>query len=166
MLYAVPQTDSTTEPAMAALVARLRAAQPKPATIPTEVSTPGTDAALALQLSEVVDRIGSALGDRAVLPLMRWDGALDGVCRKIAYRDWINTRGRERGKGGDLSIDTVADAAEAYLARCRPGGDENGKTENPRFDDAQSNIPQDAGLFRSARRSDGWVQAQRHEGRR
>ena len=156
MIYVVPQTDSTSEPAMAALVARLRAACPKPESIPLETAKPGTDASLALKISEIVDDIGSALGDRATPPLVQWDGALDGKCRAIAYRDWMNERGRNRQAGADDSIDAVADQARAYLQRLRPGLPD-GKSENPFFVDSGGNAPRDAPGIKSSRDADDFI---------
>jgi len=157
-LYDVPQTDQLSEPAMAALVARLRASCPKPETIPLETAKPGTDASLALQLYESIGEIASALGDPATPPLVAWDGKLDGVCRRLAYRDWMNTRGRNRDAGADTSIDASADDARAYLARLRPsaeGGD--GKSENPRYIDSGANTPRDAPYVGSSTRSDDFI---------
>jgi hypothetical protein len=156
-LYLVPQTDTTSEPAMADLVARLRASCPKPETIPLESAKPGTDASLALKLSEIIGDIASALGDRATPPLLQWDAALDGKCRSITYRDWMNERGRNRQAGADDSIDAVADAARAYLQRLAPSGDGKGKTENPRFVDSGGNAPRDAPGVKSSPRSDDFI---------
>ncbi len=155
-LYDVPQNP--TDAAMVALVARFREMSPKPAALADPIVT---DATIARHLWKWIGRIGSALGDRAVLPLKRWDGALDGACIDLAARSVYNTRGRNRQAGADVEIDNVSADALAYLARLAPGGDENGKTENPLFDDAQSNIPEDRGLFRRGERSDSWVAQER-----
>lgn len=158
MVYDVPQTDSVSETAMAALVLRLRASAPKPEAITAGAQT---DAALALLLAEAIGKINSALHDqKGDDPIIRWDGGLDGVCRKLAARDWYNLRGRTRQAGADEGIDMVADAAEAYLARCRPGGDVNGKTEQPYFETTTGAVT-DAGRFRSSPRADSWVRGSR-----
>jgi hypothetical protein len=154
-LYDVPQTDDASEAAMAALIARLRAAAPKPETIPSGAAV---DASLALKLAEIIGDVASALGDRATPPLLQWDAALDGKCRAIAYRDWLDTRGRQRQAGVDDSIDKVADDARAYLARLRPSKDGDGKTENPRFVDSAGNVPRDAPYVGSSSRSDAWIE--------
>jgi hypothetical protein len=152
MMYDVPQTDSTSEAAMAALVARFRLSAPKP-----EAVTPAVqDATLALHLSRAVDKIGSALGDRVTLPLLRWDGALDEVCVMLAALRVYNTRGRNRQAGADGSLDHVDDQEREYLARLRPGGD-LGKSENPRFVDSGNGSPRDAVLVVSDARSDDWT---------
>ncbi len=154
MLYDVPQTDSTSEAAMAALVLRLRASQAKPDAITAGAAT---DGALALLLCEWIGKINSALHDgKGDDPIIVWDGALDGVCRKLAARDWYNLRGRNRQAGADEGIDQVAEAAEAYLARCRPGGDGNGKTEQPFFQTTTGAV-KDGGIFKSSPRSDSWI---------
>jgi hypothetical protein len=149
-LYDVPQTDSTTEPAMAALVARLRASAPKP-----EAITPGaaTDATLALLLARWVDRVGASLGDRATLPLVQWDSSLDGACIALASRDWYNTRGRNRQAGADEGIDSTADEALAYLSRLRSGD----RAEQPRYVDSLSNDPQDRVLTSTQEASSSWT---------
>ena len=155
-LYDVPQTDTTSEPAMAALVARLRASCPKPETIPLESAKPGTDASLALKLAEIIGDIASALGDRATPPLLQWDAALDGKCRSITYRDWMNERGRNRQAGADDSIDAVADQARAYLQRLRPGLPD-GKSENPWYVDSGGNAPRDAPGIKRSPEADAFI---------
>lgn len=157
MLYAVPQTDQVSEPAMAALVARLRVKAPKP-----EALANYPDTSIALHLVEAIGDITSALGDRLGpgVSLLQWDGALDGKCIAIATRAVYNSRGRNRQAGADDGIDQVADQALAYLARCRPGGDTNGKTESPIYVAGTAEIG-DRGLFRSSPRSDSWVDRQR-----
>ncbi|HVE13966.1 MAG TPA: hypothetical protein VNI01_11265 [Elusimicrobiota bacterium] len=137
---------------MASFVARLRASAPKP-----EAITAGSaaDATLAVLAAEWIALVGSALGDRATLPLLKWDAALDGAARRFV-RDWYNARGRNRQAGADDSIDAIGDAALAYLARLRPGGAE-GKTENPRFVDSGGNIPRDAPGIKSSPRADDFI---------
>jgi hypothetical protein len=152
VLYDVPQTNDASDATMAALIARLRASAPKP-----EAIAAGDNATLAILLFKWVGRIGSALGQRATLPLLQWDGALDGACIDLATRDYYNKRGRERGKGADTSIDAVADDALAYLARLAPAGDAKGKTENPQYVDSGGNEPLDRARFNRARRSDDWI---------
>jgi hypothetical protein len=153
-LYDVPQTSDASDAAMAALIARLRASAPKPEAITAGAST---DATLAVLLFKWVGRVGSALGQRATLPILQWDGALDGACIDLAARDYYNKRGRERGKGADTSIDAVADDALAYLARLAPAGDADGKTENPQYVDSGDNEPLDRARFNYSTRSDGWI---------
>jgi hypothetical protein len=152
LLYDVPQTDQVTEPAMAALVARLRATSPKPEAIAPP------DATIALHLTKAIGAITSAMGDRITPPILKWDGALDGVCIDLASRRVYNTRGRNRQAGADTSIDAVADDADAYLARLRPGGDINGKTENPTVVDSGNGVPRDAPYIMGSPTADGWIQ--------
>lgn len=157
MLYAVPQTDSPGEAAMAALVARLRATSPKPDALALV-----SDTTIALHLTKAIGAITSALGDRLGdgVGLIQWDGALDGVCIDLANRRVYNTRGRNRQAGADSSIDAVADDAEAYLARLRPGGDANGKTETPIYVAGAADIG-DRARFTTSPRADSWVHRQR-----
>ena len=152
MLYDVPQTDSTSEAAMAALVARVRTAAPKPEAFPAE-----EDAGIALHAAHWVARIGSALGDRATLPLLQWDPSLDGVCIALTSRSFLNSRGRNRQAGADDGIDANAIEALAYLARCKPGVPE-GKRENPRYiDSAGNSIVVDRVRIISSGTADGWA---------
>lgn len=153
-LYEVPQTDATSEAAMAAFVVRLRASLPKPEAIPTGATV---DTQLALDAAEQIAAVSSALGDRATLPILRWDAALDGAARRLTARQWFNTRGRDRQAGADKSIDQQAQEALDYLARLRPSGDANGKSENPRFIDSGGNVPLDAPGIKSSATSDDWI---------
>jgi len=153
-LYDVPQSDSTVEPAMAALVARLRTSAPKPEAITAGAAT---DATLALLLGRWVDRIGASLGDRATLPLVQWDSSLDGACIALATRDWYATRGHQRQAGGDASIDAVADEALAYLGRLRSPN----RQEQPRYVDSGSNDPQDRVLTSTQEAASSWTSAAR-----
>jgi hypothetical protein len=141
---------------MASMIARLRASCPKPETIPAGTTT---DISLALQLAEAVATVSSALCDRATLPILQWDAKLDGAARKIAYRDWMDSRGRKREPNTPDPIDAQAAQAEAYLARLRPGG-EMGKSENPRFVDSGNGSPLDAPHVVTSYRSDDWTRAQ------
>lgn len=152
-LYDVPQTDTMSEPAMAAFVARLRATAPKPEAIPTGA---GVDAQLALFAAGWIALVGSALGDRATLPILRWDAGLDWNARRFVA-EWFNARGRDRQAGADKSIDALSKSAEEYLARLRPSGDASGKTENPRFVDSGGNTPRDAPGIKSSTTSDEWI---------
>lgn len=156
MIYAVPQTDQTSEPAMAALVARLRLTAPKPDAIAATGSPNISDATIALHLTKAIGEITSALGDTATPPLLQWDGALDGVCIDLATVRIFNTRGRNRQAGADASLDAVGDDARAYLARCRPGSP-TGKSENPFFIDSGSNVARDAPSIKSSGRSDDFI---------
>jgi len=151
MLYDVPQTSDASEAAMVSLIARLRASCPKP-----EALAPISDTALALMAAEWIGRIGSALGDRVTGPILQWDGALDGACRKLTARDAYNTRGRDRQSKGDAGIDAVADDALAYLARLRSPDRE----EQPRFVCADS-TPQDAPLVHTEKSAGAWTRASR-----
>lgn len=158
MLYQVPQTNDKDESAMAALIVRLRGSAPKPEMYPAGA---GTDATLAQLLADAVDEIGSALGQRATLPLLRWDGALDGKCRDLAAVRWLRLRGYKADAGGDKVIERIWQAAIDYLARLAPAGDADGKTENPRYEDSGGNVPQDRARFGRGARSDSWVDKQR-----
>jgi len=157
-LYAVPQNAG--DAAMTAAIARFRRRAPKP-----EAFAAIADETVALHLEEAYDGVGSALGDRARLPLLEIDARLDGAASRIAARTLMGDRGYDRAAGADSEIVKQAEAAEAFLARCRPSGDANGKTENPRYVDSGSNIPLDAPTITSslggpggAARSDAWIE--------
>src|SRR5262245_23812512 len=156
--YDVPQTDDPLDAAMASMIARLRASQPKPETIPAATPTiASVDVSLALMLAEAIGDGSSALCDRATGPILKWDATLDGKARAIAHLKWMLMRGAKRGDDGLAPIEASADRAQEYLARLRPGGDMNGKTEHPRYVDSGGNVPQDAGIVRSAATSDAWA---------
>lgn len=156
-LYDVPQTDQMSEAAMAALVARLRVKSTKP-----EALTPISDAAMALHVVEAIGDITSALGDRLGpdVTILKWDSALDGKCIALAMRNAYFARGLNRQAGADNTIEAMGKKAEDYLARLRPGGDVNGKTETPRFVASTGEVG-DRGRFNHSPRSDSWVTAQR-----
>jgi hypothetical protein len=164
MRYAVPQTDDPSEAAMAALVARLRETAPKPEALSSSPPVNLSDTTIARSLVKAIGEITSALGDRlgdgAVLT--QWDGALDGVCIDLATIRIYNLRGRNRGAkaGADSSLDAIVERADAYLARLRPSGDKDGKTETPNFTASVADVG-DRGRFRSSPRADSWVCAQR-----
>lgn len=160
-LYAVPQTAVVTDPVVAAAVARFRLRAPKPEAFATIA-----DDTIALHLEEGYDAVGSALGDRATLPLLQVDARLDGAAMRLACRTLMADRGYNRDAGTDDEIAKLAEMAEAFLARCRPSGDANGKTENPRYIDSGGNQPLDAPFFTSAQgapggaaTADAWIDA-------
>ena len=167
-LYAVPQSADVTDPTVAAAVARWKLRAPKPEAI-TGMGTGAiivADATIALHLESGYDAIGSALGDRATLPLLQVDANLDKVAMCVASLSLFQARGYERKAGADTTFDKAGDWAETFLARCRPSGDENGKTENPRFVDSAGNVPLDAPIITSAlggvgasARSDSFIDA-------
>lgn len=160
MMYDVPQTDSLGEPAMLAMVARVRGTAPKPEIFAHgQLTTGEVDARLALLAAQWVARISSALGNRATLPLLRWDAGLDGVLVALVTHAWLNHRGRERS-GADKMIDAAAQEAQGYLARLRRGGDDS-HTEHPVYEDSGGNFPVDAPLIRSCPTSDYYVRRRR-----
>lgn len=150
MMYLVPQTDSVSEPAMAALVARFRLRAPKPEALAAPVVA---DAMIALHLAEWSDRIGAALGDRAVLPLLRWDATLDGACITLAAWGVYDTRGRNRQAGADASIDAVGKRQDAFLAQLMSAD----RQQQPRYEDSGGNHPQDAPMVASASSASAWT---------
>lgn len=151
-LYDVPQTDLRSEAAMASLIERLRASVAKPETIPAGA---GTDDAIALQLAAAVAEVSNALGDRATLPLLKWDAKLDSTARKIAYKEWLDTRGRQRDAGTPDIIDGAAQEAREYLA-CLASGNKR-QSIVPRYVDSGANVPLDAPLVSSSGTADAWT---------
>ncbi len=152
MLYPVPQTDSVTEGAMAALVARLRLTSPKP-----EALAAVPDATVALHLARWTGTLSSALGDTVTRPLLYWGAELDGACIMLAAGSLYAARGFSRQAGADNSIPDAADAAAQYLARLRPSADGKGKSENPEYVDSGGNVPQDAPVITSASTADSYI---------
>jgi len=140
-LYPVPPT-----------AVRFRAMCPKP-----EAFASIDDATIDLFAEQHADELMSALGDRATLPILQWDAGCDGAVRALMARSLMGNRGYNRQAGADEEIVKLAERADAFLARCRPSGDENGKTENPRFVDSHSNIPLDAPSVQSNERSDDFI---------
>lgn len=140
---------------MASFVARLRTSLPKP-----EALADVPDATIAIHATEWIDKVSSALGDKATLPLIQWDASLDGTARALAARAVYNSRGRNRQAGADSGIDKMADDAEAYLSRCKPGAP-LGKSENPRFVDSRGNRVIDAPRVISSARSDDFARRRR-----
>lgn len=132
-LYAVPQSADTTDPTVAAAVARFKLRCPKPEAI---LGTGGPallpDTTIALHLERAYDSVRSALGDRLTdgVTLLQVDASLDGAASEIASMTLYRARGFNRQQGGDSTIEAAGQEALAFLARCRPGG-ADGKTENP-----------------------------------
>jgi hypothetical protein len=133
--------------------ARFLAACSKP-----DAFTPGiaTDT-ITLVCSQESDRVASALGDRATLPLLQWDGALEGAAIARAGRRLMAYRGYNKTAGADNEIVAMAKDADDYLSRLRPGTAAPGKSENPLFVDSASNEPRDAIKVISSQTSDGWT---------
>lgn len=156
LLYDVPQTDSPTEPAMASLIARFRLRCPKPEALAAPAAS---DATIALHLAEWIARIGAALGDRATLPIRRWDASLDGGCITLASWGVYDTRGRNRQAGADNSIDAVGKRQDAYLAQLMSAD----RQQQPIYEDSGGNHPQDAPMVSSNQSSSTWT---RRSGRR
>ncbi len=141
-LYSVPPT-----------AAQFRASCPKP-----EAFESIDDAAIDLACDRWSDTLQSALGDRATLPILQWDGACHGAVLARVARSIMGNRGYNRQAGADDEIGAMADEAEAFFDRCRPGkGGADGKRENPRFVDSKENRPQDAVIVSSSARSDDWA---------
>lgn len=160
-LYRVPQSADVTDPTVAAAVAFFRKRAPKP-----EAFAAIPDAAVAIFLEEGFGEVDSALGDRATTPLLQVDAKLWACGMKIASVGLMEERGYNRQAGADATILRQDEEARAFLARCKPSGDANGKTENPRFIDSAGNQPLDAPTFTSAlgqpggsARSDAWIGA-------
>lgn len=157
LLYGVPQTDDATDSVMSAAVARLKASAPKAEAITGNGSGGIPDSTIALHLAKAYGRVRSALGDRLSdgASLLKIDAALDDAALQIAALTIYRLRGYTRQAGTDNSIEIAGKEALDFLARCRPSGDKNGKTENPIFlaDDGVSNA--DAPSFTSALGSPG-----------
>lgn len=150
MMYDVPQTDSTSEAAMAALVARFKLAAPKPEAFASVSGSILTDATIALVLSQWVERIRDALGDR-IEPqayLVQWSSSLDAACIRLASVSLYNARGRSKDKS---SLDAVSEEEQAHLDRvCR-------KEAHPRFVTSTPGAIADAPYVASSGRSDDWI---------
>lgn len=157
LLYSVPQTDDATDPVMLAAVARFKSSAPKAEAITGNGSGGIPDATIALHLAKAYGRVRSALGDRLSdgAALLKVDAALDDAAMQIAALSLYRLRGYTRQAGTDNSIEMAGKEALEFLARCRPTGDANGKTENPVFvaDDGVTNA--DAPTFTSALGSPG-----------
>jgi hypothetical protein len=120
------------------------------------------DATIDLFAEQHADELAAALGDRATLPILQWDGACDGNVRALMARSLMGHRGYNRQAGTDEEIGKLADRADAFLDRCRPGkAGADGKRENPRFIDSAQNAPRDAIRVTSSRRSDDWARPRR-----
>jgi hypothetical protein len=144
---------------MTAAVARFKLRAPKPEAF---VMADGT---IALHLEEAYDAVRSALGDRMTetATLLQVDATLDGVAMKLASRSLMSDRGYQRDEGTDSTIEAAGKWADAYLARCRPGG-VDGKSENPRLITSDNVTTADAPYFTNAGgepggagRSDRWI---------
>jgi hypothetical protein len=168
LLYGVPQTDSATDPVMSLAVARFKASAPKAEAITGNGSGAIPDSTIALHLAKAYGRVRSALGDRLSdgAVLIQIDAALDDAALQIAALSLYRLRGYTRQAGTDNSIEIAGKEALDFLARCRPSGDANGKTENPVFvaDDGVSSA--DAPAFTSplgspggSGRSDAFIEA-------
>lgn len=99
---------------------------------------------ITLVCSQESDRVASALGDRATLPILQWDGALDGAAFARSARRLMTYRGYRKDAGADNEIVGMAKDADDFLARLRPGTSAPGKSENPMFVDSGSNRPRDS----------------------
>lgn len=144
-LYAVPPT-----------AARFRAMCPKP-----EAFENIADATIDLFLEQGADELSSALGDRGELPISEWDASCDGAVRALAARGLMGNRGYNRQAGADEEIVKLAERADAFLDRCRPGaGGTSGKRENPRVVFADTKTI-DAPTVLSSSTSDAWARPRR-----
>ncbi len=140
-LYAVPPT-----------AARFRTMCPKP-----EAFAQIPDATIDLFLEQSADELQSALGDRGTLPALEWDASCDGAARALAARGLMGNRGYNRQAGADEEIVKLAERADAFLDRCRPGaGGTNGKRENPRVIFSDTSII-DAPIVSGNRSADWWT---------
>lgn len=148
MLYAVPQTDAISEPAMASLVARFLLGCPKP-----EAFTPIAQATIALELSGAVDDLKAALHDRARGTVTQWDSACDKAVRQIAALGLMSSRGFNRGAGADAEIALQAKRAEAFIDAVS-GRDGKGKRTQPSFVCDENFRAEDAPLIHSEERAD------------
>jgi hypothetical protein len=157
LLYSVPQTDAATDPVMAAAVARFKLSAPKQEAITGNGAGAVPDATIALHLAKAYALVRSALGDRLSegAALLKVDAALDDAAMQVAALKIYRLRGFNRQAGADNSIQEAGKEGLEFLARCRPTGDANGKTENPVFiaDDGVTNA--DAPTFTSALGSPG-----------
>lgn len=170
LLYSVPQTDDATDSAMSLAVARFKASAPKPEAITGNGSGGIPDATIALHLAKAYGRVRSALGDRMSegASLLKIDAALDDCAMQITALSIYRLRGINRQAGADASIEAAGQEALDFLARCRPTGDANGKTENPVFVSDDGVTTADAPAFTSSLgspggsgRSDAFIDARR-----
>ncbi len=140
-LYVVPPT-----------AARFRAMCPKP-----EAFAQILDATIDLFLEQGADELMSALGDRGTLPALEWDAGCDGAVRALAARGLMGNRGYNRQAGADEEIVKLAERADGFLDRCRPGaGGTNGKRENPRVIFSDEKVI-DGVIVSSHRAADWWA---------
>jgi hypothetical protein len=157
VLYDVPQTNDPTETAMASMIARLQASQPKP-----EALAGVSPTTCAQILADKIGEVCSALGDRVPIGsvVVQWDSALDGACRMLASIALYDLRGRNRQAGADDSLDKVGERAAAYLARLRSPDRE----EQPMFLLTPGGDPADAPLLSSERSASAWTRPRRRGG--
>ena len=137
-------------------VARFRLMSPKPAAFEAI-----PDDTIALFLDQASGELQSALGDRGELPVLQWDASCDGAARALAARGLMGMRGYNRQAGADEEIVKLAERADDFLDRCRPGaGGANGKRENPRVVFTSGDVI-DAPRVTSHARSDWWTNPRR-----
>lgn len=95
-----------------------------------------------------------ALSDRATLPILEWDEAMEDAVCAWAARELMAYRGFDRQAGADTEIVRWAEAADKFLEGCAPGAE--GKRYTPRFVDSASNKVIDGVLIRSSGSADAW----------
>ncbi len=152
-LYLVAPSADVNDPIVAASVARFRLMCPKP-----EAFAGMADAVIALHLEQHSDELQEALRDR--IPnggtVLQWDASCEGAVRGLTARSLMGTRGYDRTKGADNSIDRVGEEGAAYLERCRPG-DPNGKRANPRIVTSEGRADADAPFVSASGRADSFI---------
>jgi hypothetical protein len=152
-LYDVVPSANLADPIVIAAVARFRATSPKPEAFPAGATV---DQSIAYALEQWTDRLAAALADRGNTPPVRWDASCDGAVRGLAARTVLDTRGRNRQKDAADGIDQVADDALAFIDRCKPSPNGQGKRELPRVVFANSEI-RDRIRITSDQSADAWT---------
>lgn len=102
-------------------------------------------------LQDAADYLAAAFGDRAVLPILEWDGSCLRAAVRLAGRDLMGYRGYDSGAGSDKEIVALAEKAETFRDGIKD------KTEHPYFVDSHSGPVPDAPRVMSSRRSDDWI---------
>lgn len=117
-----------------------------------EAFSPGIpDATITKHATLAADWVAAAFGDRAVMPIIEWDGACEAaVYQRMAYT-LMNHRGYDRDAGNDKAIADMHEDAK----RLRDGI--QNKTEQPYFVDSHAGAVPDAGRVLSSCKSDGWI---------
>lgn len=106
-------------------------------------------------LQDNADYVAAAFGDRAILPILTWDGSCDRAVRHLTFRDLMACEGYNSNAGADVEIINLAEEAKAFRQGII------GKTEHPMFTDSHSGAVPDAPRILSSATSDAWVTSRR-----